>query len=154
MRITWDRTWISIAKVMSLRSECTRSQVGAVIVNNKNRVIATGYNGPPANSTVGESCQLSCPRSHGDVVTGYGFSCISIHAEANALLFCDRSTIEGGSIYVTAVPCEDCSKMIANSGLSHVYFINDKKPNRPAAPIAKYLAQHGVTMKEITDVIG
>jgi dCMP deaminase len=126
---------------MALRSACTRSQVGAVIVNSKNRIIATGYNGPPANSEV--TC-ASCPRATIEGTVGYGFGCISIHAEANALLFCDRSTIEGGSLYVNAVPCEDCAKLIANSGLKTVFIINDFKPNRPSAPISNYLFSHGI----------
>lgn len=144
-RLDWNRTWISVAKVMSLRSACTLAQVGAVIVNDKNRIIATGYNGPPANSIIKESCELSCPRSHDNVQgTSYGFGCLSIHAEANALLFCDRSLIEGGSLYVNAVPCEDCSKLIANSGIAYVYFVDDHKPHRPSSVIHDYLAQHNI----------
>ena len=141
-RLDWHHTWMAMAKVMSLRSECERSQVGAVIVNDKNRIIATGYNGPPSGEL--SRCEHSCPRNLGEVGTGYGFSCISIHAEANALLFCDRSTIEGGALYVNAVPCEDCAKMIANSGLKHVFFVDDKKPNRNAASIIKYLHRYGI----------
>lgn len=150
-RLTWTQTWMHIAKTMSFRSDCTRSQVGAVIVNVKNRIIATGYNGPPANSDAVYTCALSCPRNRGEATgTGYGFTCISVHAEANALLFCDRSMIEGGSLYVNAVPCEDCAKMIANSGLSFVYFIDDEKPNRPAQTIIDYLAHHSIEMYAVT----
>jgi dCMP deaminase len=137
---------------MALRSGCTRSQVGAVIVNEKNRIIATGYNGPPANSEI--TCASGCPRAkdHGDgrTTAGYGFDCVSIHAEANALLFCDRSTIEGGSLYVNAVPCPDCAKLIANSGLKHVYFIDDLKANRPSHLIVDYLLWHKISMLEVT----
>ena len=146
-RLNWNETWMQIAEVMAHRSECSLAQVGAVIVNAKNRVIATGYNGPPANAVIGELCELSCPRSHSPTskTYGYGFGCISIHAEANALLFCDRSTIEGGTIYVTAVPCEDCTKLIANSGLAAVCFIDDHRPHRPAMNIVMYLENHRIT---------
>jgi len=140
---------MAMAFVMALRSDCTRSQIGAVIVNDKNRIIATGYNGPPAVSPVDYTCHLSCPRANGDVGDQYGFTCISIHAEANALLFCDRSTIEGGSLYVNAVPCPDCAKLIANSGLTHVYFVDDGKPNRIPHTVTEYLDQHGVLMLEM-----
>lgn len=137
---------------MALRSECSLAQVGAVIVNDKNRIIATGYNGPPANSIATESCRLSCPRSRphaGSQVSSYGFGCISIHAEANALLFCDRSMIEGGTLYVNAVPCEDCAKLIANSGIGFVFFTDDKKPHRPSDTIINYLAAHNIDAQVI-----
>lgn len=47
-------------------------------------------------------------------------NCIANHAEANALLYADRTAIEGGSLYVTDEPCRGCWKLIANSGLVRV----------------------------------
>jgi dCMP deaminase len=45
-----------------------------------------------------------------------------VHAEANALIFADRRNYQGGTIYVTNPCCWDCSKLVANSGLSRVVF--------------------------------
>lgn len=47
-RPTWEKTWLGVADVVARRSLCSRSQVGAVIVDPRNRIVATGYNGPPA----------------------------------------------------------------------------------------------------------
>lgn len=46
-RRTWDDTWLDVAAVVARRSLCVRDQVGAVVVDPRNRVVATGYNGPP-----------------------------------------------------------------------------------------------------------
>lgn len=116
-RPTWDQVWFNVADDISLRSSCKRTKVGAVIVDWTNRIVATGYNGPPAG--LNQTC-VTCPRNmSGERGVGYD-NCIAIHAEANALLFCDRRDREGGTIYVPIPPCWECSRLIANSGLSRV----------------------------------
>lgn len=47
--------------------------------------------------------------------------CPALHAEANALMVCDRKDREGGTIYTTSHVCMPCAKLIANSGLASVY---------------------------------
>ena len=47
MRSSWEQTWGLVANVMATRSRCALTKVGAVIVDKDNRVVATGYNGPP-----------------------------------------------------------------------------------------------------------
>lgn len=111
MRATWDETWLQVAGAVALRSACSRAQVGAVVVDAQNRLVSTGYNGPPAGLDV-----AGCPRETG----GPKELCTAIHAEANALLWGDRREREGGTIYVTRVPCRACTLLIANSGLGHV----------------------------------
>jgi dCMP deaminase len=96
--------------------------VGAVILDTGHRVVATGYNGAPP----GERGCLDggCPRgllSYQECQPYSGYeNCISNHAEVNALLYADRSKIEGGTLYVTDQPCISCCKVIANSGLAFV----------------------------------
>lgn len=122
MRATWDETWMQVATAMSLRAKCTNRQVGAVIVDANNRPISVGYNGAPAGFQSGESCADFCPRS-GSVNRSSDYSnCVSVHAEANALIFADRALYKGGSIYVTNPCCWDCSKLVANSGIARVVF--------------------------------
>ena len=62
-RQTWDETWLSVAQVIARRSLCVRDQVGAVIVSQSNRIIATGYNGPPATFGANGPCTNWCTRS-------------------------------------------------------------------------------------------
>lgn len=124
-RPNWDEYFLDIAMAVSRRADCTRRQVGVVITLG-HRVVATGYNGGPAG---GLSClKGECPRGQksSEEMPGYTegnhdySNCVAIHAEINALLYADRSKIEGGTIWVTHKPCWDCSKAIANSGLTKV----------------------------------
>lgn len=132
-RPTWDTTWMEMATAMSRRSRCVNRQVGCVIVTPQNRPMAVGYNGPPANFDTSpvihfgvpsvpksEKCDDWCERGgSNDRGTSYS-NCVSVHAEANALLFADRRDYEGGTIYITNFPCWDCAKLVANSGIRKV----------------------------------
>lgn len=124
MRPGWDETWMRIAQTIGQRSKCTNRKVGAVIVDQNNRPISMGYNGAPANYKSAEACSEFCPRSvnsNNEVNRGASyFNCVSVHAEANALVFADRSQYKGGTIYVTNPCCWECSKLLANSGLLRV----------------------------------
>src|SRR5690606_28313047 len=102
-----------------------------------NRIVATGYNGPPAGYHVPIAqteegpweplpCDHWCPRGLAGPTPATARSytdCPSLHAEANALSVCDRSLREGGTIYVTSPICYGCAKLIANSGLKRVVML-------------------------------
>lgn len=121
MRPYWDDIWLEVAQVIAKRSLCSRAQVGAVIVNDQFRIVATGYNGPPRNfDHRGETCDHWCPRVQDDDHSPSYSNCPSLHAEANALMAADRSMWQGGVIYITGAVCGDCVKLIANSGLARV----------------------------------
>jgi dCMP deaminase len=113
---------MNVAQVIAQRSQCSRKQVGAVVVTIDERVAATGYNGPPAGwSTPGGDCSEWCPRARGNNDTGHDYTnCVSVHAEMNALLYSSRRDVAGGTLYVTTRPCLDCAKAIANSGVVRV----------------------------------
>jgi deoxycytidylate deaminase len=114
---------MALAEIMSERSRCTRGGVGAVIVSPTNRIVATGYTGPAAGyMDKHPTCQAVCPRALKDEPPSHYHDCISIHAEANALIFCDRRDREGGTMYTTSQVCWDCAKMIANSGLHKLVY--------------------------------
>jgi deoxycytidylate deaminase len=95
--------------------------------------MAVGYNGPPANyntPTVGSyvlgfaqeelGCDAFCERGNSnDRGTSYS-NCVSVHAEANALLFADRRDYANGTMYVTNPCCWECAKLVANSGISRL----------------------------------
>ena len=117
-RQTWDEYFLSLAHATSSRSTCVRRRVGAVIVRERH-IVSTGYNGGPSGYP--HCDEGGCPRATSDVPTGadYG-SCIAIHAEANALLFCGPQDRENATIYCTDLPCFGCAKLIANSGISEV----------------------------------
>ncbi|HEX5782922.1 MAG TPA: deaminase, partial [Solirubrobacteraceae bacterium] len=154
-RATWDETWMAVADAVARRSACVRAQVGAVIVDRHNRIIATGYNGAPAGYVMAQahgSCRSYCPRAlveNGDVDAGYT-DCVSIHAEANALAFCDRRDREGGVMYVTTSVCYGCAKLVANSGLVRVVLRVPPLEHRDPGKSIRMLTDSGV----LVDVVG
>lgn len=118
-RPSWDNTWLEVARVVAKRSLCERDKVGAVIVSSTQRIVATGYNGPPAGFPHNNlPCQTWCTRRSGDD-TDY-LNCPALHAESNALSVCDRMVREGGTIYISSDVCYGCAKLVANSGLTRV----------------------------------
>ncbi|WP_280350440.1 deoxycytidylate deaminase [Nocardia abscessus] len=117
-RPSWDQYFMAIAYAASLRSDCERDKVGAVIVKDR-RVRATGYNGAPA----GRPGCSSCPRRTSSCVPGSNYdNCVAIHAEANALIYCDRQDLIGATLYVTREPCYACAKLIAAAGIVNVFY--------------------------------
>jgi dCMP deaminase len=130
-RPNWDEYFLDIAKAVARRADCTRRQIGAVIVQ-RNRIVATGYNGAAAGQP-GCGTDGACPRgqlSYQQVSLGSSYdtgpgSCISIHAEANALLYADRSKCEGATIYCTDEPCGGCLRLIAGSGIDRIVTVQD-----------------------------
>lgn len=107
-----DKTFINIAKEVGTLSHCTRSKVGAVLVKDGN-VISFGYNGTPAGMDNG--CEENNVTK--DEV---------IHAEMNAILKAAKSgnAVEGSTLYLTLSPCKECSKLILQSGVKKVVYLN------------------------------
>lgn len=122
----WAAYFMDIAKAVSARGECSRSQVGAVLVKDK-RIRATGYNGAPSGAP---SCLTGhCPRALSNVEPGSSYdtgagACIAIHAEANVLLFASKDDCEGGTLYITREPCDGCLRLIRGSGVQTVVWVN------------------------------
>jgi dCMP deaminase len=112
---------MQVADAISQRSRCSRAQIGAVVVSKDQRISSTGYNGPASLFPTEEECISWCPRAQGLTTLDNTYdSCPSIHAEANALLYVDRSRVEGGTIYITDAACYQCAKLISNSGITRV----------------------------------
>lgn len=132
----WDDTWLEVAQVMSRRSLCTRAQVGVVIVSSENRIVSTGYNGPPAAfDHRDEPCSNWCERGGGGEV---GANCPASHAEQNAFMAADRSAWQSGTLYVTGHVCAECTKLIANSGLARIVVQHDGVDRSYRNPDANY----------------
>jgi dCMP deaminase len=114
-----------VAAQIAKRSKCDGRQIGAVIVSEDNAYSVVGYNGPPAGYRVypGTTCKTWCPRLQTGIKTAMYDNCISIHAEANALMRADHSRIQGGTLFVTSACCWDCGKLVANSGVKNVIMI-------------------------------
>lgn len=118
MRLDHDRYFAIMAKVASLRSTCLSRQIGAVLVDENNYVLSTGYNGPAKGY---RNCS-PCKREN--FPSGSGLEqCMAIHAEQNALLQCpDVRRIH--TIYVTISPCFTCIKLLMNTPCQRVVYVN------------------------------
>jgi len=113
-RVSWDRYFMNLAVQAATRSTCPRKHVGAVIVRDKS-ILSTGYNGSIRGAP--HCDEAGCLMDNGHCVR-------TVHAEANALVQAARNGVrlEGAHIYVTASPCFNCFKLIANAGLSTVFY--------------------------------
>ena len=113
-RASWDEYFMSIAQVVATRSTCPRKYVGAVIVRNRT-ILSTGYNGSirgmPHCSDVGHMMED-------------GHCVATIHAETNAIIQAARNgvMIDGATNYVTASPCWNCFKQLANAGIVRIVY--------------------------------
>jgi dCMP deaminase len=146
---------MDVAYTIGKRSRCSRAQIGAVIVSKDQRIVATGYNGPAANWPKQDDCVEWCPRAQGLTPLDNTYdACPSIHSEANALLFVDRSVVEGATIYVTGACCMQCAKLISNSGITHVrMIIRETDRHRNPENVIAYLLTCNIDVVTIEDEI-
>lgn len=121
-RPDWDDYFMGIAKVVSLRSNCVKRKVAAVIVKDK-RIISTGYNGTPRG--VKNCSEGGCPRCNSFATSGTKLEdCLCSHGEENAITQSAYHgvNISGATLYTTFSPCLLCTKMIINSGIREVVY--------------------------------
>jgi dCMP deaminase len=128
---------MNIAKEVSTRSTCDRKHVGAVIARDKT-ILSTGYNG----SIKGLQ---HCDEIGHEMVDGH---CVrTTHAEANAIVQAAKNgvSINNAEMYVTASPCYNCFKLIANSGINTIYYDEFYRDDR----IIKYAVEAGIELKAL-----
>lgn len=118
--LSWDEYFMGITVFTSLRSKDPSSKVGAVIVNHKNKIVGTGYNGFIAG--VDENA-FSWNREGEWLDTKYPYV---VHAEANAILNSTTSILDDCRIYTTLYPCNECAKKIAQKEIKEVIYLSDK----------------------------
>ena len=106
-----DLRYLRMARIWAENSYCKRRQVGALVVKNK-MIISDGYNGTPSGF------ENICEDDN-NITKPY-----VLHAEANAITKLARSNnnSEGATLYVTASPCLECSKLIIQSGIKRVVY--------------------------------
>ncbi|MFJ9964252.1 deoxycytidylate deaminase [Streptomyces avermitilis] len=119
----WDAYFLAGARWAASRADCTRSQVGAVLVNASNEVRGTGYNGAPAG-VPGCLTEGACPRgqlTYGECAANSDYSnCVADHAERNAIRHAPANELPGSTLYVTREPCPACWTLIRAAGIRRV----------------------------------
>ncbi len=106
-----DQRYLRMARIWAENSYCKRRQVGALVVKDK-RIISDGYNGTPSGfeNVCEDENNLTKPYV--------------LHAEANAITKLARShnSSDGATIYITASPCIECSKLLIQAGIRRVVY--------------------------------
>lgn len=135
-RISRDTMFTMICQVVAQRSTCWRSQVGAVIVK-EGRVVSMGYNGPVSGMPACEDLPnvLECPteetfslwKENHPLMCQEAGCTRSLHAETNAIAFAARAgvAVEGCIMYCTMSPCINCAKVIVNSGIKKLVYMEE-----------------------------
>ena len=110
----FDRRYLEMASVWARNSYCKRRQVGALLVKDR-MIISDGYNGTPSGF------ENQCEDENG-VTKPY-----VLHAEANAITKVAKSgnNSAGATLYVTASPCVECAKLIIQSGITRVVYLDE-----------------------------
>lgn len=115
-----DFYFMNIAHEVAKASKCIRARYGSVIVSEDGRIVSTGYNGKPRGSVNDQICYRD-----GLPDNAAKPNCC-LHSEANALMFSNPEERKNGTIYVSGIPCTDCTLMILQSGLKRCVFYSGK----------------------------
>tara|TARA_B100001079_G_C16358779_1_gene491875 strand:- start:337 stop:765 length:429 start_codon:yes stop_codon:yes gene_type:complete len=138
-RVSWGTYFMNIAKEVATRSTCDRKYVGAVIVREKT-ILSTGYNGSIKGLP-------HCDEAGHEMVDDH---CIrTTHAEANAIVQAAKNGVEinQSEIYVTASPCYNCFKLIANAGIKTIYYGEFYREDR----ILEHAKEAGIELVSLED---
>jgi len=117
-RPSWDVYFSEITRKVATRSTCIKRRIGAVIVNRKHEIVATGYNGVVRGAP--HCLDIGCIKDEKNIASGTGHEiCPAVHAEQNALIQAGRNSLDC-TLYVNAFPCKICARLIVNAGIKKV----------------------------------
>lgn len=119
----WDKRFLNLAKEISTWSKDPSTQIGAVIVNDERRILATGYNGFPRGV-------FDSKASYEDRDTKYKYV---VHAEMNAIYNATYNgiSLKDSTLYVWGLPvCAECAKGVIQVGIKRVVMPKGNYPER------------------------
>jgi len=125
LNISWDQFFLGLAVLTSLRSKDPNTKVGACIVSKNNIIQGLGYNGFPRGC---DESNFSWEKCGEYIDTKYPYV---VHAEANAILNSNSSNLVGSTLYSVLFPCNECAKLIIQSGINKIVYCSDKYSTIP-----------------------
>lgn len=148
-RITWDELFMAIARLYSKRSTCKHYKVGVVFARH-NRILATGYNGPPKGEP--HCDEVGCQKEDqfgNKLPTGSGL-CRGAHAETNGIANASTEGVNlcGSTVYCTLSPCFDCAKVLVNLGIKEFVYSGDYEASEDPMSLALF-QRRGIKVREI-----
>ena len=142
--ISWDEYFMGVALLSACRSKDPNTQVGACIVNDKNKIVGTGYNGLPIGCSDDE---FPWEKQGNFLDTKYPYIC---HAELNAILNNIGMDLKGCKIYTALFPCNECTKAIIQSGIAEVIYLSDKYEGTDVFKASKIMLEKaGVSFRKV-----
>lgn len=141
----WNNRYMGLAKEVATWSSCLSRNVGCILTVGR-RVVSTGYNGAPAGC---KSCkELGFCLRKGSASGENLETCQAVHAEQNAITQAAKFgiSVKGGDMYITTYPCSTCMKLIINSGIKRVFYLEEY--NSPLTK--KFAEQAGIELIKIT----
>ncbi|KAJ1285536.1 hypothetical protein BS78_03G286900 [Paspalum vaginatum] len=146
--ISWDDYFMAIAFLSAERSKDPNRQVGACLVSQEGIILGIGYNGFPRGCS-DDKLPWAKKSVNGDPLeTKFPYV---VHAEVNAILNTNHASAAGQKLYVTMFPCNECAKIIIQSGVSEViYFVEKRIDNSAHVYVAshKLLSMAGVKVRK------
>lgn len=129
--ISWDEYFMGIALLSAYRSKDPATKVGACIVDENNKIVGIGYNGFP----IGCSDDELPWEKEADNINDTKYPYV-VHAEANAILNSTKD-LHGARMYVALFPCNECAKLIIQSGIKEILYLSDKYKDTDSVKASK-----------------
>ncbi len=140
---TWDEYFMSICIISSYRSKDPSRKVGCCLIEkNSNKILAIGYNGFPRGC---HDSKLPWQKDDVWLNTKYPYVC---HAEANAILNAN-SSLKNSVAYVTLFPCNECAKLMIQSGISEVVY-TEHQDNESTKAATHMFSMAGLKVRHFT----
>ncbi len=118
--LSWEEYFMGLAILSAERSKDPSTQVGACIVDKDNKIVSVGYNGAPIGYD--DDKDMPWEREGSFLNTKYAYVC---HSELNAILN-SKIKVDGCKLFVTLFPCNECAKVIIQSGIKEFIYLSDK----------------------------
>lgn len=142
--ISWDEYFMGVALLSAHRSKDPNTQVGACIVNSKNKIVGAGYNGLPMGC---DDDDFPWEKQGDFLQTKYPFIC---HAELNAILNNIGMDLQDCKIYTALFPCNECAKAIIQSGITEVIYLSDKYADTDTAKASRLMfTKAGISCRKV-----
>lgn len=138
--LSWDEYFMAVAILSGQRSKDPNTQVGACVANERNKIVGVGYNGFPWGCSDDD---LPWDREGSYLDTKYPYVC---HAELNAVLNAITPDLRGCRLYVALFPCNECTKVIIQSGIREIIYLSDKYKDSDSVRASKIMLDKSSTI--------
>lgn len=138
-----DLHYLKMAFVVASMSKCVRAHYGSILVSADGRIVSTGRNGKPRGSINDDVCYRLGVQPNANNIPD-----CCLHSEANCLMFASPEEKEGATLYVSGVPCENCTLLIAQSKIARlVYYIGTQESGHRGDFDYEFYQKYGMTFE-------